>query len=861
MAIKIRHDGQWVEVGVGSSVADGDYGDIIVSNSGATWTLDSSISGDKITEGNTEAEVVDTGSNVGYFKVTTEGTERLRIGPSGQIGLSGPNYGTSGQVLTSNGSGSAPTWQDSGSSTFIGLSDTPSSFTADKWIKVNSAGNALEFVDQPSGGGGNTGVGTTAQEEPVGTIIAWGGPLSSIPDNYQLCDGGTPQTSTLQDLLGTGANVPDLRDRFIIGAGNNYSVDATGGSADATLVSHSHTINNHTHSFSDSGTTGNQSQNHTHDFTTDSNGNHQHQWGTDDNLGAGGGSNNPDANGGQSWKGWTSSNGAHTHSGTTSGVSVDHNHSFSVSGTTGNPSNTGTSSEGSSATGENLPPYYALCYIIKHTSSTSGSSSITSGDGFVLLGRKSATGTSVEFTGIPANALEMTLMFEGVSGNTATDFDVQLGTSNGYITSNYNSSSQSANGDSESNSTSSFVIKNQSADFSFHGSMIINKSSSNSYSQIGQFKRRSDSGCDCYGSVYSISGVVDRLKVSISSGTFDASGLIGLSYKTSGFGGGGSNSGIGTVVSIEDDGSPVGTASTINFGDNLEVGLSGGVATITGVGTFSGDYNDLENTPTIFSGDYDDLTNKPTIPTNTSDLNNDSGFIGAGQTFSGDYNDLTNVPQMFGIPSGGIIMWSGAENLIGSTNAGGTGTGWVLCDGQTYTVDGVSVTPPDLRNRFVVGAGSGGNYNVGDTGGSDNVTLSSDEMPSHNHGSSSVSVSVNSSGLTVSSEPDHTHGTGTLAMDGQGAHNHNVRFYGGGTSGTVPSLRFDGGGHVDFATLTNIGNHAHNMSGSTGSGGGHNHSISGSISGSGTLSMSGEGGGQAHENRPPYYALCYIMKT
>ena len=303
-----------------------------------------------------------------------------RIGPSGQIGLSGPNYGTSGQVLTSNGSGSAPTWQDSGSSTFIGLSDTPSSFTADKWIKVNSAGNALEFVDQPSGGGGNTGVGTTAQEEPVGTIIAWGGPLSSIPDNYQLCDGGTPQTSTLQDLLGTGANVPDLRDRFIIGTGNNYSVDATGGSADATLVSHSHTINNHTHSFSDSGTTGNQSQNHTHDFTTDSNGNHQHQWGTDDNLGAGGGSNNPDANGGQSWKGWTSSNGAHTHSGTTSGVSVDHNHSFSVSGTTGNPSNTGTSSEGSSATGENLPPYYALCYIIKHTSSTSGSSSITNED-------------------------------------------------------------------------------------------------------------------------------------------------------------------------------------------------------------------------------------------------------------------------------------------------------------------------------------------------------------------------------------------------------------------------------------------------------------------------------------------------
>ena len=761
MAIKIRHDGQWVEVGVGSSVADGDYGDIIVSNSGATWTLDSSISGDKITEGNTEAEVVDTGSNVGYFKVTTEGTERLRIGPSGQIGLSGPNYGTSGQVLTSNGSGSAPTWQDSGSSTFIGLSDTPSSFTADKWIKVNSAGNALEFVDQPSGGG-NTGVGTTAQEEPVGTIIALGGPLSSIPDNYQLCDGGTPQTSTLQDLLGTGANVPDLRDRFIVGAGNNYAVDATGGSANAVVVSHSH------------GTYG-----------AESGYRHAVRAGTDASI---------------DWDSHTASSNDGTYSSNsrtdTNGLDVDGNSTTSQTGTNAN-----------------LPPYYALCYIIKHTSTTNGSSSFTSGDGFVLLGRKSATGTSVEFTGIPANALEMTLMFEGVSGNAATDFDVQLGTSSGYITSNYNSSSENAQGDNASSSTSSFIIRNDSASYSFHGSMIINKSSSDSYSQIGQFKRSNGAACDCYGSVYSISGVVDRLKVSIGSANFDTGGLIGLSYKTSGFGGGGSNSGIGTVVSIEDDGSPVGTASTINFGDNLEVGISGGVATITGVGTFSG-----------------------------------------------DYNDLTNVPQMFGIPSGGIIMWSGAENLIGSTNAGGTGTGWVLCDGQTYTVDGVSVTPPDLRNRFVVGAGSGGNYNVGDTGGSDDVTLSVDEMPSHDHGSSSVSVSVNSSGLSVDSESDHTHGTGTLGMDLQGAHAHVQTFYGGGTSGTVPSLRFDGGGTVNFNTSA-VGHHVHTISGSTGSGGGHSHSISGSVSGSGTLSMAGEGGGQAHENRPPYYALCYIMKT
>jgi len=44
-------------------------------------------------------------------------SEALRIGSSGQIGLGGENYGTSGQVLTSNGSSSAPTWQDTGTPT------------------------------------------------------------------------------------------------------------------------------------------------------------------------------------------------------------------------------------------------------------------------------------------------------------------------------------------------------------------------------------------------------------------------------------------------------------------------------------------------------------------------------------------------------------------------------------------------------------------------------------------------------------------------------------------------------------------------------------------------------------------------
>lgn len=201
---------------------------------------------------------------------------------------------------------------------------------------------------------------------PTGGIIMWSGAANAIPTGWALCDGGGSR--------------PDLRGKFIIGASasGGYAVAATGGTADATLVSHSHTINNHTHSFSDSGSfsgnTGYFDTSHTHGFTqnTSENGAHSHRWGTDDNIGADGGSDNPDANGGTAWKAFTDTQGSHVHAlPDTGGPSANSNHrhpfsgSVSVSGNTGNPSNTGTNSQGSSATGKNLPPYYALCYIIK----------------------------------------------------------------------------------------------------------------------------------------------------------------------------------------------------------------------------------------------------------------------------------------------------------------------------------------------------------------------------------------------------------------------------------------------------------------------------------------------------------------
>lgn len=77
---------------------------------------------DKITEGNTEAEVIDTGSD-GHFKVTTEGSERVRVGPAGQVGIAGANYGTSGQVLTSGGPSGAITWSAAAAGATGGGSD------------------------------------------------------------------------------------------------------------------------------------------------------------------------------------------------------------------------------------------------------------------------------------------------------------------------------------------------------------------------------------------------------------------------------------------------------------------------------------------------------------------------------------------------------------------------------------------------------------------------------------------------------------------------------------------------------------------------------------------------------------------
>ena len=225
---------------------------------------------------------------------------------------------------------------------FIALTDTPNTLQGDKWIKVNTGGTALEFVDAPTGGGGST-------SDPIGTIVVWSGTVANIPANYQLCDGGAAGTAELSALMN---NVPDLRDKFVIGSGNSYDPGDTGGSADAIVVSHSHSAGNfgtnntggHSHNVSASGSAATSTQNVYNTFLGI--------------LQAGGTKYFGDSGGNTS----------------SAGADGDHAHNFSVS-VNGNTNNTGghghnisgdTGSEGNSGANANLPPYYSLCYIIKN---------------------------------------------------------------------------------------------------------------------------------------------------------------------------------------------------------------------------------------------------------------------------------------------------------------------------------------------------------------------------------------------------------------------------------------------------------------------------------------------------------------
>jgi microcystin-dependent protein len=163
-------------------------------------------------------------------------------------------------------------------------------------------------------------------------------------------------------------------------------------------------------------------------------------------------------------------------------------------------------------------------------------------------------------------------------------------------------------------------------------------------------------------------------------------------------------------------------------------------------------------------------------------------------------------------PLGGIIMWSGSI-----AEAATLEPGWALCDGRVVN----GRTTPDLRNRFIVGASvenasgnyswnsatglTSGNYGVNNTGGEAAHQMTTTEMPRHNH-----------------------------------------RLF--SSAGADPN------GVIDFnksaAQLKDTGGNGSYIIYSTTSDGEPNAYRSGWT-----------GGDAYHENRPPYFALAFLMRT
>jgi hypothetical protein len=178
--------------------------------------------------------------------------------------------------------------------------------------------NSPTFTGTPlaptaNSGTNNTQIATTAfvttavgAAFPTGGIILWSGSIAAIPSGWALCNGSN--------------GTPDLRNRFVVGAGSTYAVDATGGSADAIVVSHTHTA---TSTVTDPG--------HFHNYDKFTG-----------NTGAGGGVN---ITGGDGTPFYTTT--------------------ASQTKTTGITVATTNASTGSSGTNANLPPYFALAYIMK----------------------------------------------------------------------------------------------------------------------------------------------------------------------------------------------------------------------------------------------------------------------------------------------------------------------------------------------------------------------------------------------------------------------------------------------------------------------------------------------------------------
>lgn len=194
------------------------------------------------------------------------------------------------------------------------------------------------------------------------------------------------------------------------------------------------------------------------------------------------------------------------------------------------------------------------------------------------------------------------------------------------------------------------------------------------------------------------------------------------------------------------------------------------------------------------------------IYTDTPEVDDISNIVPTTQWVNNYISGLT------GIPIGGIIMWGGETIPIG----------WALCDGSgTYIdINGNIQNIPNLSGRFILGSGnftdssgntvtdSSGNivnYSLGQTEGQINVTLSIDEIPSHSH---------------EITDDGHAHET-----------------------------------YVNDVNETDTGNENTNLINNAGT----TLALTSSTSQTGII-INDTGGGNSHNNMPPYYVLAYIIR-
>jgi hypothetical protein len=146
----------------------------------------------------------------------------------------------------------------------------------------------------------------------------------------------------------------------------------------------------------------------------------------------------------------------------------------------------------------------------------------------------STSGTSIDFTGLPAGVRRITVVFTGVSTNGTSQLQVQLG-SGSFSTSGYTSFAttvQTSNTTSGNAVTSGFHTFSQSASSSKNGQMVLLLISGNSWISNHVIADNGLSASLQGGGALALGGALDRIRITTVNGTdtFDA-GSINILYE------------------------------------------------------------------------------------------------------------------------------------------------------------------------------------------------------------------------------------------------------------------------------------------------------------------------------------------